>query len=139
MRFGFELSEETFRLQNEYLSNVNCDMCYHRIKKELVETFNLNNQKAFNKFIEQEIYKLLGKNQVIPKIDGSIQENVKNNNIQQPWIVYMGFFNLSNLALTRREKRIVEWYNRLQNGDKITNNTPIESIIMSNLKGKKVI
>ena len=34
VRFDFELSYETKRLQEEYLNNINYDMSYHRIKKE---------------------------------------------------------------------------------------------------------
>ena len=133
VRFDFNLDEETLKLQNKYLNNINYDMCYHRIKKELVETFNLNKEEAFDKFIEQGIYKLLGENQSIPRINGSIQKTVEDNNIHEPWIVYMGFFDLSNLDLTRREKRIIEWFNKLKRGEKFTNNTPKESIIMFNL------
>ena len=49
IRFDFELDEHTKKLQDEYLKNINYDMSYKRLKKELVETFNLNSQKAFEK------------------------------------------------------------------------------------------
>ena len=38
-RFGFELEEHTKKLQDEYLVNINYDMSYKRVKKELIETF----------------------------------------------------------------------------------------------------
>ena len=38
-RFGFELEEHTKKLQDEYLANINYDMSYKRVKKELIETF----------------------------------------------------------------------------------------------------
>ena len=44
----------------------------------------------------------------------------------------MSFFNLENLPLTRQEKRILEWAERLKT-EKITNNTPQESIIINNI------
>ena len=37
IRFNFELDEYTQNLQNKYLENINYDMSYHRIKKELKE------------------------------------------------------------------------------------------------------
>ena len=55
VRFGFELEEHTKKLQKEYLSNINYDMSYKRVKKELIETFNLNSQNAFDKFINEKI------------------------------------------------------------------------------------
>ena len=59
VRFGFNLDENTRKLQEEYLNNINYDMSYKRVKKELIETFNLNSQKAFEIFINERIYKLL--------------------------------------------------------------------------------
>jgi hypothetical protein len=57
VRFNFELEDETKRLQEEYLNNINYDMSYHRIRKELTETFNLNSAEAFDKFVENKIYR----------------------------------------------------------------------------------
>ena len=59
MRFGFELDKHTRCLQEKYLANINYDMSYKRVKKELVETFSLNSQDAFNRFIGENIYKLV--------------------------------------------------------------------------------
>ena len=135
VRFGFELDSHTQKLQNDYLKNINYDMSYHRIKKELVETFNLNKGEAFDKFVEQGIYKLLGENQAVPKIKGKSIENAVKKNTFIPWIIYMGFFDLSGLPLTRAEKKIIEWDERLKMQE-YTNNTPMESIVLHNLEGK---
>ena len=133
IRFNFSLSEKTKLLQDKYLNNINYNMSYHRIKKELIETFNLNSPKAFDKFIKDGIYKLLGNDVKVPNIEGyNIKAAIKNhkNNI---WFIYIAPFlvNQNNilLPLTRSEKRILEWVKRLQYQDK-TNNTPIESIII---------
>ncbi len=132
VRFGFELNNETKILQDEYLKNINYDMSYFRLKKELMETFNLNYGNAFDKFVEHGIYKLLSKNQIAPKIMGlKIQNAIKNTEVS-PWLIYMGFFNIENLPLTRLEKNIIDWVERLDT-EKPTNNTPKESILIHSL------
>lgn len=138
VRFGFGIETHTQELQDKYLSNINYDMSYHRIKKELIETFNLNNPEAFDKFVSDNIYKLLGKNQITINISGQKIQKAISSTEFTPWIIYLSFFNLENIPLTRAEKRIIEWSERL-NTDKITNNTPQESILIHSLKeGKNV-
>lgn len=132
VRFDFELENNTKILQDEYLMNINYDMSFHRLKKELVETFNLNKGEAFDKFINYGIYKLLGPNQKAPMISGTKIEKALDNTSFSPWIIYMSFFNLENLALTKREKRILEWAERLKT-ESISNNTPKESILINKL------
>lgn len=85
-RFGFELEEHTKKLQDEYLVNINYDMSYKRVKKELIETFQpyytphpsyghplpvgARGGVTFQKFIDQKIYKLVTPNDVeIPKVN----------------------------------------------------------------------
>ena len=133
VRFGFELENHTKALQDEYLEDINYDLSWYRIKKELKETFSLNKQEAFDKFVEQGIYKLLGKSQNVPQIRGSIQDVVTKNPTNHSWLVYMGLFDLSNLELSRQEKRIVEWAERLKK-EKPTNNTPLESLLINELR-----
>ena len=136
VRFGFELEEETKKLQDNYLNSINYDMSYHRIKKELVETFNLNKGKAFDMFVSQGIYKLLGENQIKPAIKGvDIEHAINEKPLAQAWLVYMSFFNLSNIPLTRAEKRIVEWVKKLEDQSP-TNNTPPESVFIHNIIGE---
>lgn len=108
VRFGFELDEHTKKLQDEYLKNINYDMCYKRVKKELIETFSLNSQKAFERFITQGIYKLVTINDVkLPEIN--IENLIKKYPVKHTWIVYVGILrDLSRLELTRQEKKILD-------------------------------
>lgn len=115
VRFGFELDKHTRRLQEEYLSNINYDMSYKRVKKELIETFNLNSQDAFEKFINEKIYKLVTENDV--KLPKTNIENLINeySAAQLPdcmaaiWLVYAGVLeDLTRLPLTRTEQKILD-------------------------------
>lgn len=134
VRFGFELSCETKKLQDEYLDNINYDMSSHRLRKELIETFNLNKAEAFDKFVEQKIYKLLGKNTKNPEIKGEdIKNTIGNIKTEHLWFIYIIPFlteeNIGNINPTRAEKRIFEWVSKL-NYQEASNNTPFESIII---------
>lgn len=114
-RFGFELEEHTKKLQDEYLANINYDMSYKRVKKELIETFSLNSQSAFKAFIDQKIYKLVTPNDVeIPKVN--VENLVTTYLADQPsscpaaiWLVYVGILvDLSRLPLTKFEQKILD-------------------------------
>lgn len=114
-RFGFELEEHTKKLQDEYLANINYDMSYKRVKKELIETFSLNSQSAFQKFIDQKIYKLVTPNDVeIPKVN--VENLVTTYLTAQPpscptalWLIYVGILgDLSRLPLTKIEQKILD-------------------------------
>lgn len=114
-RFGFELEEHTKKLQDEYLANINYDMSYKRVKKELIETFSLNSQSAFKAFIDQKIYKLVTPNDVkMPKVN---VENLVTTYlaVQSPgcsaalWLIYVGILgDLSRLPLTKIEQKILD-------------------------------
>lgn len=130
MRFNFELEEHTKKLQDEYLKNINYDMSYKRIKKELIETFNapLSNitkeykkQRTFEKFINDKIYKLVTPNDVeIPSIN--IEELIEKycldmdchvanapRNDEHIWLIYVGVLkDLSRLPLTKIEQKILD-------------------------------
>lgn len=130
MRFNFELEEHTKKLQDEYLKNINYDMSYKRIKKELIETFNapLSNitkeykkQRTFEKFINEKIYKLVTPNDVeIPSIN--IEELIEKycldmdchvanapRNDEHIWLIYVGVLkDLSRLSLTKIEQKILD-------------------------------
>ena len=133
VRFGFELEEGTKKLQDEYLANINYDISWHRLKKELVETFSLNSQRAYDRFVTQGIYKLLGENQKIPSVEWNIEKVISEYPTRHSWLVYLSQFDLSKFELTRAEKRILEWADRLKNNEKPTNNTPFESILIQKL------
>lgn len=135
VRFGFELSDKTMDLQNKYLSNINYDMSYHRIRKELIETFNLNRADAFDKFVGEGIFKLLGKEVKAPEIKGDdIWRAVKDVKSDFIWLFYLApfveqGFDLNVIYPQKSEKRIMEWVNRLKTQAPV-NNTPYESIII---------
>ena len=74
------------------------------------------------------MYKLLGKNVTAP----NFQPVFNNINFDEPWIIYMSFFDLSNLELTRKEKRILEWAERLKSEQR-SNNTPSESVLINKI------
>lgn len=125
IRFGFELDEHTKKLQDEYLSHINYDMSYKRVKKELIETFSSINlsrsgkngagQLAFEKFINEGIYKLVTPNSVeLPKVN---VENLVNKYLSPSlacennaiWLVYVGVLgDLSRLPLTKIEQKILD-------------------------------
>lgn len=130
MRFNFELEEHTKKLQDEYLKNINYDMSYKRIKKELIETFNtpLSNitkeykkQRTFERFINEKIYKLVTPNDVetpsinieelIEKYCLDIDCHVANTprNDEHIWLIYVGVLkDLSRLPLTKIEQKILD-------------------------------
>ncbi len=114
VRFGFEPDSHTKKLQNDYLSNINYDMSYKRLKKELIETFNLNKWSAFERFAEQGIYKLVAPQDFeLPKYDFSpLINKFSPDNI---WIIYVGLLpDISNLPLTKSEKQIVDEFRKLE-------------------------
>lgn len=113
VRFEFELEENTRKLQEEYLSNINYDVCYKRIKKELMETFNLNSQEAFERFYAEGIYKLVSPVEVVcPNVNAV--EIVQAVGGSTPWIVYVGGLDLTCLELTKVEQRILNDYKALR-------------------------
>ena len=112
-------------------------MSFFRLKKELVETFNLNKPKGLDIFINEGIYKLLGENINPPEIEGEkIQKCINQNNIEQAWFFYIAPFLAGceniNIPLVKSEKRILEWAERLKT-QKPANNTPKESIILKEI------
>lgn len=139
VRFGFELEEHTKKLQEDYLNNINFDMSIHRLKKELIETFNLNSADAFDKFKKQNIWRLLGKSAVYPKNSGAeIKKAVGSFSSENIWLIYLNFFGIleSEIPFTRKERTILEWAEKLKN-QPATNNNPKESIIINSLTEKQ--
>ena len=139
VRFNFELEEHTKKLQDEYLKNINYDMSYFRLKKELIDAFGLNKKEIFERFVEQKMFKLLGENQIIPIVDlDKLESMAAQCRKEYRWIIYLSFFDLSKLELTRGEKKILEWADKLKY-EKPSNNTPVESIFIYNLKEESSI
>ena len=84
-------------------------MSYHRLKKELKETFSLNKEEAYKKFINDGIYKLLSNDVISSKLaEGVCAKLVEKYNPANPWLVWLGNFDLSNLELTAEEKNIID-------------------------------
>lgn len=108
VRFGFDLEEHTRYLQQKYLADINYDMSYKRVKKELMETFNLNSQFAFEIFIREGIYKLVSPEKFeLPEVN--IEELIKKYPVKNIWLVYIGLLpDLSRLEFTKEERKIVE-------------------------------
>ena len=114
VRFGFELDKHTKKLQEEYLNNINYDMSYKRVKKELIETFNLNSQTAYERFFKENIYKLLTVEN-IKAPDYNIQTLIEKYPVKDIWLVYLGWMDLNKLPLTKRETKIINDYNYIKN------------------------
>ena len=151
VRFGFELDEYTEQLQENYLENINYDMSYKRLKKELIETFNLNNWSAFERFVNQSIYKLVAPQEYkLP--DYNFSKLISEYKPENIWIIYVGLLpDISNLPLTKTEKNIVDKFKDLavysfdNNEDKdfeiykAFKNIPIESVIMYSTINAQVV
>ena len=114
IRFGFELDKHTQKLQNEYLNNVNYDMSHKRLLKELKETFNLNSQKAFEKFVRENIYKLVTpKKFSLPEVN--FEKLIDKHQPKNIWIIYAGQIpDIEKLPLTKIETQIIKDYYKLQ-------------------------
>ena len=112
VRFDFKLEEHTKFLRDKYLRNINYDMSYKRVKKELIETFNLNSQEAYEEFIDAGIYKLVsGKdfNKPFENIENLILKYCDLIDPRNIWLIYVGTLpDLSKLELTKDEQKIVK-------------------------------
>lgn len=108
VRFGFDLEEHTRKLQEQYLSDINYDMSYKRVRKELIETFNLNSQQAFELFVNEGIYKLISPEKFeLPDVD--VQELISQYPVKNTWLVYVGLLpDLSRIEFTKSERKIIE-------------------------------
>ena len=131
VRFGFDLDEHTRKLQEDYLANINYDMSYKRVKKELIETFNPHPnfslshsgkgeilpspkerrdryQFAFEKFINEKIYKLVTPNEVeLPSVN--IEKLINKYEPENIWLIYVGVLtDLSRMPLTKIEQKILD-------------------------------
>ena len=144
VRFNFELDEHTKKLRDEYLKNINYDMSYKRVKKELIETFNLNSQKAYDEFINAKIYKLITKNDIqnnninIENLVNKYKNLVNKGDI---WLIYVGTLpEIKNLepTLTKDEKKIIDDFMNIKNSEpkddydiyKLFENVRIETLLM---------
>ena len=94
-RFGFELEEHTKKLQDEYLANINYDMSYKRVKKELIETF--------------QPYYTPHPSCGHPLPVGARGEEKPPSCSAAIWLIYVGILgDLSRLPLTKIEQKILD-------------------------------
>jgi len=140
VRFGFDLEENTKRLQDEYLTNVNYDMSFKRLKDELKDAFNLNKQEVLDKFIEQKMYKLLSENINFNNYKCNVENFIKpyRKEIKYIWLVYLAGFDLGNLPLSKKEAKIIENFSEMKNLGgfdlyKKFKNSEIEAVVMYGL------
>ena len=110
-RFDLKRDENTKKLQNDYLeNNLNRDISWTRIKNELKQSFSLNNEKVFDKFLGTNIQKLLYAKK--PNLNGSeIKALIEMKNPDMPWLVYLGVLLFDNdlidaFCFTRQEKKV---------------------------------
>lgn len=116
IRLGFDLGEGTFRLQEEYLENINYDMCYSRVKRELRLTLGLDSDECFRRFVGQKIYKLVTKKEI--SFEAGIENLTAKYAPKASWLVYLGVVLMAEdfdslvektdeLEFTKREKNII--------------------------------
>ncbi len=117
-RLGFKLEENTKKLQEEYLNNVDYSVIVSpaRIKKEMYSIFIQNSEEIIEDFINQKIYKIFSDkvNDVNLKdlkilID---KYNIKENKC---FLYFAGLFlnqdnleKISNFNLTRHEIKMIQ-------------------------------
>lgn len=117
VRFGFEIDEKTLKLQEKYLNNINYDMCYKRVKQEIKKTFEQNLQQAFDRFIDQKIYKLVTENS-IQKPSKNIENFINIYRPKYPWLIYFGVIAILGkikLDFTKYEKEVIKGAESLLN------------------------
>lgn len=119
-RFNFNREEKTKNLQEEYQNhNLHKDISWSRIKSELRQTFSLNNPKAFDIFINNEVYKLVyGEKTNIKGLE--IKTLIDKYPVQHVWLVYLGCSLrnkeiIENLCFTREEQKIFSDIEKLLN------------------------
>lgn len=117
-RLKFEIEEHTFKLQEEYLQNINKDMCYKRVKQEVQKTFNQDTKGSLDKFIKQEIYKLAIQ-KPFTKTICDVKTLIKKHAPKNPWIVYFGVLAIEEdeikFELSKTEREIIEDAKKLLN------------------------
>ncbi len=118
IRFDCQSDDFTQHLQNECLkSGIFDNLGGERIKSEIKQTFNLNSAEAYDRFLAENVYRL-----VSSKIDnissnlpqGKIIENIINKHIDHIknsdllWLIYLGcmFADLNNEEVMEVVKKL---------------------------------
>lgn len=100
VRFGYKYSEKTQKLMQECLDSGRFDnLGGERVKLELKQAFNINRAEVLERFICENIYRLVDTEIIIPKdiskLTAEIQKTVSDysNFLQKPentWLIYLG-------------------------------------------------
>ncbi len=100
VRFGCELDIATKKLQDACIASSLFDnLCGDRLKSEIKQTFNLNKPEALVEFVNEKLYRLLGKDISPPASIKKISELTKNfiqeykdelASVDFIWLVYLG-------------------------------------------------
>lgn len=114
-RLDFELEEKTLKLQEEYLNNINYDMCNKRIKQEIKKTFSDCAIDTFEKFINVGIVRLITPHpNPLPQGAREVLNTLISYKPKHCWLIYLGLITvfedeeiLDKLELTKAEKDVI--------------------------------
>lgn len=114
VRFGFELSQETKELQDQYLENPIRDLSTSRIKSELEQTFSLNKPEAFDICINQKLYKIFSDTSNSHIKGQEIFDLIQKYLSEIPfiWLIYFGCLikeekTIGFFSFEKQEKKII--------------------------------
>jgi tRNA nucleotidyltransferase (CCA-adding enzyme) len=141
VRFDCEMDSTTKNLQEECLKSGMFDMLGgERIKSELKQTLNLNNPKAFDLLVKENIYRLLNPYLITNSLPDSykiaeiIDENASEINKDFIWLIYLSILlggleldkisqTISKLNISSLETGVVlDYKDILQNQEKLKGN-----------------
>lgn len=92
-RLRFTIEEQTFKLQQKYLTGkIHPQLSFERVKSELRQMFSSNLSLAYNKYLEFGLYKFVN-DSVDLSISGlEIRNAIQNygQEIKDTWLVYLG-------------------------------------------------
>lgn len=96
LRFGFRYDEQSKALRNNYLENPQREgLSYERVRLSLKRLFKLNTAEAFDRFIDEKLYKIFTDN-IKVQIDGEkIRKATELFKPSEPWQVYYDALNAS--------------------------------------------
>lgn len=110
LRFGFELAPATLALQEDYLANINEDMCYKRVKDELKDLLSLDG--GWDSLIQSGAYKLITKTlqtQYHPELVSRSHQTATPCKDYNHWLAGLGILtnDIEKFELNGEEKWII--------------------------------
>lgn len=115
-RFDFGIEDNTFKLLQEYLNDVNSDMPLERIKSELKQYFEIKKEGLYERFISSNAYKLISDNP-IKEFDESTLAKLSEYELydeSEKWFLYIillivnSDFAIDRLNMNSFEKKILK-------------------------------